>query len=423
MSFRTALTGLNAAQKDLGVISNNIANNNTTGFKESRAEFGDIFSLSDLGNTTQRSIGTGVKLNAVAQQFKQGNIDTTGNPLDLAVDGEGFFRLNDNGAVVYSRAGTFGIDKDGYVVNNTGLKLTGYQVDNTTGKVTPQWGDIRLTTADIQPSATDRADFGVNLNAGDTPPTVAPFDYLDANTYNFSTSVSIYDSQGTSHSLIAYFVKDAGSNSWTTHYSVDGTDPANVTVTSSNLTFTNEGLLDSSSAPIDISIDLNSVLQEKTGDSTVTTGAASPLDLTLHFDESTQFGSPFSTNAIAQNGYASGRLVGVDVGEDGTMFGRYTNGQSKTLGQVALVNFRNVQGLSPIGDTSWVQTHASGEPVVGPPGTASLGLLRSGALEQANVELTEQLVNMINAQRNFQANAQVVSTSDSLTQTLLNIRG
>jgi flagellar hook protein FlgE len=420
MSFRTALSGLNAAQADLGVISNNIANNKTTGFKESRAEFGDMFSFGNLGS--RNIIGTGVKLNAVAQQFKQGNIETTGNPLDLAVDGQGFFRLNDNGAIVYTRAGTFGVDKEGYVINNTGLRLTGYQVDATTGRITPEWGDIQLNTTDIQPLATSRADFGVNLNAGAVPPKVTPFNYLDPKTYNFSTSVSVYDSQGTSHGLTVYFVKEAASNSWTTYYSVDGTKPDNVTVTASNLKFTNAGQLDPTSLPIDLSIDLNAVLQEKTGDTTATTGADTPLKITVHFDESTQFGSPFGTNSTAQNGYASGRLVGVDVGDDGTMFGRYTNGQAKTLAQIALVNFRNVQGLSPVGDTTWVQTYASGEPVIGPPGTASLGLVRSGSLEEANVELTEQLVNMINAQRNFQANAQVISTADSLTQTLLNIR-
>lgn len=407
MSFRTALTGLNGASSDLSVISNNIANNNTTGFKQSRAEFGDIFSLSNLGNATRRSIGTGVKLNAVAQQFKQGNIETTGNPLDLAVDGEGFFRLNDNGSIVYTRAGTFGVDRDGYVVNNLGLHLTGFQKD-ATGKLTPTLGDIKLATADIQPEETDRADFGVNLNAAAQPPTVTAFDIVDPNSYNFSTSVNVFDSQGTSHALAVYFIKDSTTaNRWSTHYSVDG---AALTGTGT-LAFDTAGKFDAtnSSTPT-----LNIPL---------TSGAKSTLDIDVHFDNATQFGNPYSTNAVAQDGFASGRLVGVDVGEDGTMFGRYTNGQSQTLGQVALVNFRNVQGLSPLGDSSWVQTHASGEPVIGAPGTASLGLVRSGALEEANVELTEQLVNMINAQRNFQANAQVVSTSDSLTQTLLNIRG
>ena len=420
MSFRTAVSGLKSAQADLGVISNNIANNNTNGFKESRAEFGDIIASGSPGS--RNVIGTGVKLNAVAQQFRQGNIEKTGNSLDLAVDGQGFFRLSDNGAVVYSRAGTFAVDKDGYVVNNTGLRLTGYQVDSTTGRITQEWGDIQLATDDIQPQTTSRADFGVNLNAASVPPRVTPFNYLDPNSYNSSTSVSIYDSQGVSHSLTVYFIKNAAANSWSTAYSVDGTNPSNVTAAASNLQFTDTGQLDPATAPIDISIDLNAVLQGRTGDPAATTGAASPLTVSVHFDEATQFGSPFSTNSTTQDGYASGRLVGVDVGEDGTIYGRYTNGQAKTMAQLVLVNFRNVQGLSPLGDTSWVQTYASGEPVMGAPGTASLGLVRSGALEQANVELTEQLVNMINAQRNFQANAQVISTADAMTQTLLNIR-
>jgi flagellar hook protein FlgE len=416
MSFRTAISGLNAANANLGVISNNIANSNTTGFKESRAEFGDMFPVSNFN-----SIGTGVKLDAVSQQFKQGTIENTGNPLDLAVDGQGFFRLNDDGAIVYTRAGTFGVDKEGYVVNNADLRLTGFQVD-ASGQLNSTLGEIHLPTTDIQPQATSRVDFGLNLDATVVPPQTTPFDYLDPGSYNFSTAVTVYDGQGTSHSLTAYFVKNAGANSWTTYYSLDGTDPSHVTAAASNLQFTEAGLLDPASAPIDLSIDLNAVLQEKTGDPAVTTGATSPLTVTLHFDPSTQFGSPFSTNSAVQDGYASGRLLGVNVSENGTLFGRYSNGQSKVLAQVALVNFPNAQGLSPIGDTNWMQTYASGEPIVGAPGTANLGLINSGAVEDSNVELTEELVNMINAQRSFQANAQVISTADSMTQTLLNIR-
>jgi flagellar hook protein FlgE len=437
MSFRTALTGLNAANADLGVISNNIANNNTTGFKESRAEFGDIFSLSDLGTSTRRSVGTGVKLNAVTQQFKQGNLDTTGNPLDLGLDGEGLFMLRDGDVMKYTRAGGFGIDKDGYIVNNTGQRLQGFASLGDAG-FAAQTSDIFLDTKQNDAKATTKTLFGINLDAGDVSPTVTPFDYANPESYNYSTSSTFYDSQGTSHTLTVYFVKDStGPNSWTVYYGADGKNPLGdsaatppvapaVTPTNNTITFDSNGqivkTLDHDSDPttpnvfdpLDISVDLTALDPNN--------GATSPLLMSLDFTGSTQFGSKSSTNSVTQDGFASGRLVGVDVGEDGTIYGRYSNGQSKAQAMVALANFRNKQGLSPVGDAAWVQTAAAGEAIVGQPGTSSLGLVRSGALELSNVELTEQLVKMISAQRNFQANAQVISTADQMTQTLLQIR-
>ena len=429
MSFRTGLTGLNAATNELSVISNNIANNNTIGFKESRAEFGDIF----LGNATRRSIGTGVKLNSVTQLFDQGNINTTGNPLDLAVDGGGFFELDDSGSSVYTRAGAFGVDREGYIVNNTGLKLRGFGI-TASGDLDSSTSAIQLQTEDIQPNATTRIDIGANLDASDTTPAQA-FNPDDPDSYNFSTSLAIYDSLGDSHTLNIYFIKDGTTaNTWNTKYSVDGAfnqDASGATVTehvtlapSNQLAFTQSGLLNTtvSTMPITATIDLDAILREVTGNASVTTGAVSPQSFDLYFSSSTQFGGRYGTNSINQDGFASGRLLGIDVGDDGTLFGRYSNGQSKTMGQVALVNFANEQLLSPVGDTAWIQSFASGEPLRGAPGTASLGFVRSGALESSNVELTEQLVNMITAQRNFQANAQVISAADSLAQTLLQMR-
>lgn len=443
MSFRTALTGLNAASTDLSVISNNIANNNTTGFKESRAEFSDIFSKSAFGTATRRAIGGGVQLAAVTQQFKQGNLNATGNPLDIAIDGEGFFRLNDNGSIVYTRAGTFGVDREGFVVDSIGRRLTGFQA-NQNGELTRTTSDIRLTTTDIQPQSTSGAQFGVNLDAGSAPPANI-FDINDPDSYNHTTSMTVFDSLGNGHTLSIYFVKNAASNAWTYHLSVDGTDPAHVTIeapapgnppgapaANNTLAFQSNGLLDTAGTGLEnpdgtinkfiATIDLDAVATELNNGNPVTVGAETPLVIDIDLSEATQFGGPSSTNALVQDGFTSGRLVGVNVDDDGVMFGRFSNGQSKVLGQVALVNFRNVQGLQPIGDTSWAESFASGVPVVGPPGTASLGLVRSGALEGSNVELSEQLVNMINAQRNFQANAQVISTADTLTQALLNLR-
>lgn len=423
MSFRTALTGLNAATSDLGVISNNIANNNTTGFKTSRAEFADVLAGS--------KVGTGVKLAAVTQQFQQGSVSTTGNPLDMAVDGEGFFRIRDSSGISYTRAGSFGVDSEGNIVNNTGARLSGYQIGNN-GNLTGALGDLRLPTGELQPSATTNIEYGINLDATEEVPTLA-FDPTNADTYNYSTSLNVFDSLGGSHTLTIYFRKTAA-NAWELHGSLDGTYDKDATGTSTGtphvsftgaggniLDFTTGGLLDAatlSNQPLEITVDLDAVGTELDTDN----GAATPLVVNLDFTQSTQFGGQSSTNALSQDGYSSGRLGGVEVGEDGTLFGRYSNGQSRILGQVALVNFRNPQGLSPIGDTSWVESSSSGAPVPGAPGSAGLGQIRSASLEGSTVELTEQLVGMINAQRNFQANAQVISTNSEMTQTILNLR-
>lgn len=483
MSFRTALTGLNAASADLGVISNNIANNNTTGFKMSRAEFGDIYSLSDLGTSTRRSIGTGVKLNAVAQQFKQGNLETTTNPLDLAIDGEGFFQLREGdatgptGATVYTRAGAFGIDSEGFIVNSQGLQLQGYQRNPTTGQIDKgDIGSIQKDTSDSKPTQTTKGEFGVNLNSSLPALDPTAFDFQDSRTYNYATAMTIFDSTGSNYSLTAYFVRDqnamvststtvpvapsykiadppGGTAAWQVFFSVDGkqmdgTDfgnavPAGGYLPAGLITFdaygSATGAFNNTAAaqpPVftyanSKSITLPDIAATKPASTTPFdpdyAAPETPINgsnggVVIKFDTATQFGSASSTNQASQDGYASGRIVGVDVGEDGTISGRYSNGQAKILGQVILVNFANVQGLSPIGDTSWVQTSASGQPVIGPPGTASLGLVRAGALELSNVELSEQLVKMISAQRNFQANAQVISTADQMTQTLLNMR-
>lgn len=649
-TFRIGLTGLNAATSDLSVTANNIANANTTGFKYSRAEFSDIFSTSALGQATRRTVGSGVQLAAVTQQFKQGNINATGNPLDIAIDGEGFFKIQaENGTISYTRAGTFGLSSDGYVVTSTGAKLQGFPANSEGNIVVGAAQSMLLQTADIQPRQTSDVEFGINLDAAADAidSAITPFDPTDPKTYNYTTSATIYDSLGGSHTLSSFFVKNPLSgasgntqSNWTVYATLDGvyqvaTDPSQPisnanplipavnfggrptqmvaqanstnqtlvqsvdntpaptnlgllstvttiinanntalatperiyftspttyeirdasgnslnpqvtgafssgspiqhngwqavvvgtpasgdyidiepqidfsshatstivdagdptvqanwqvhftgtagsaatgyeirdaagnslspqitgTFTSSGtsvassiiyggwsldvtgmaytgdvykvsptsgsmqLTFDDHGLLDqtvvSQLTPRDISIQVQAV----EGSLGKPTSATEPLVMSLDFLTATQFGGQSSTNNLVQDGYASGTLVGVNVSDSGIMFGRYTNGQSKVLGQVALFNFRNVQGLSPVGDTAWAETSASGQAISGPPGSARLGLIRGGALEGSNVEMSDQLVNMIQAQRNFQANAQVIQTADQLTQTLLQIR-
>lgn len=405
MPFRIALSGLNAASAELRVVANNIANVSTNGFKKSRTEFADIYSVANLGNVGT-AIGSGVSVASVAQQFSQGNISFTDNGLDLAVSGQGFFRLSDQGATVYSRAGAFSVNREGYIVNPQNQRLTAYLADST-GNVTGALGDLQLNTADISPQATAQIGVGVNLDATVTVP--PPFNVNDSTTYNNSTSLTVYDSLGTAHLSEIYYRK-SGANTWETRLFVDG---AEVTPSvSGTLTFNQDGTL---ATPVGGQIAYNAF----------PIAGANPLTLTLDYSStspSTQFGSKFGVNFLDQDGYTTGRLSGLDISETGIVQARFTNGQSRTLGQVALANFANVQGLRQLGDTTWAESFDSGVALIGQPGTASLGLLQSGALEDSNVDLTEQLVAMITAQRNFQANSQVISTADTVTQTIINIR-
>lgn len=408
MSFRTALSGLNSASADLGVISNNIANSSTTGFKSSRAEFADIYAASNIG-TSSNAIGSGVRLASVAQQFSQGNVAFTNSALDLAINGQGFFRLSDNGTVVYSRAGAFSVDRNGYIVNSADQRLTAFQAD-ALGNITGAIGDLQLSTADIAPKVSSAVTVGLNLNAAATVPASA-FSPGDATSYNNSTSLTIYDSLGSSHLATMYYRKTATANTWETYLYVDGT----LVDGPDSLGFSTSGAL----ATVNGTAVPPTTL---TSPSFTPSGGGAAMTLALDYASSTQFGSPFGVNSLTQNGYTTGRLSGVDIDAGGVVFARYTNGQSRALGQVALANFSNAQGLRQLGNTAWAESFESGAALTGAPGTASLGVLQSGALEGSNVDLTEELVNMITAQRNFQANAQVISTLDTVTQAIINIR-
>ncbi len=407
MPFRTALSGLNASATELRVIGHNVANAGTVGFKKSRTEFADIYPISSLG-TAADAVGSGVKVAAVAQQFTQGILNFTGNALDLGINGNGFFVLSDSGTRLYSRAGQFRTDNAGYVVNSAGHRLQVYQADSS-GNITGAIGDLYLDPSDIAPSATTAIDVGVNLDASQSVPSAA-FDPTDATSYNHSTSLTIYDSLGSSHLATIYFRKTAA-NTWDVYLYIDGA-AATLGSATRQLNFQSDGSLDTSG---------NSALAFTHA---LTNGAAN-LSLTLDFNSATpitQYGSGFSVNNLVQDGYTSGRLRGIDVAESGIVQARYTNGQNRTLGQVVLADFNNPQGLRQLGDTTWAESADSGAALIGTPGTSSLGLVQGGALEGSNVDLTEQLVNMITAQRNFQANAQVITTADAITQTIINIR-
>lgn len=425
MPFRTALSGLNAASTELRVIGNNIANAGTTGFKKSRAEFADIYPASNLGTATN-AVGSGVTVSAISQHFTQGNVNFTDNNLDLAVGGQGFFRLNDNGSIIYSRAGAFGVDRLGYVVNNANQRLTAYLADNA-GNITGALGDLLIDTSDITPNQTTKVTIGANFNANATPlapyPGAPAFNRLDPSTYSNSTSLTTYDSLGNPITATTYYRKSTTANEWETHLwitneagaSTEAIPTGYVAGQPATMTFNSSGAM-VSAVPAGSAVGAIGYAPINPGTS------AANMNLEFNYGVSTQFGGNFSINAISQDGYASGRLSGIDIADVGIIQARYTNGQTRTLGQIALANFSNPQGLQQLGDTTWSESFDSGSALIGAPGSSSLGLIQSGALEGSNVDLTEQLVNMITAQRNFQANAQVITTADAITQTVINIR-
>jgi flagellar hook protein FlgE len=405
MSFTIALSGLNAATTDLNATANNIANATTTGFKKSRAEFAELFATSPQG-TSNTQTGNGVRVAAVAQQFTQGNIEVTGNNLDMAISGEGFFIVSDAGAQVYSRAGAFSVDNQGYVVNNHNDRLQVFPVNAAGGFNTGGLTDLQLVTSVSPPAATANAQVLFNLPADATVPATAPLNPANPNSYNEATSLTVYDSLGAAHTATMYFTKTATANQWDTNLYIDGTAVG----AAQTLQYTDTGVL---STPAGGTLTFPNYAPP--------TGAA-PLGLTFDVAKTTQYGSTFSVNSVTQDGFTTGRLIGMDFDSSGVVQARFTNGRSIPLGQVALVDFANPQGLQQLDNTTWAETYASGQPLRGQAGSSGLGLIQSGALESSNVDLTEQLVNMITAQRNFQANAQVISTADQVTQTIINIR-
>ncbi|MCK9284391.1 MAG: flagellar hook protein FlgE [Rhodocyclaceae bacterium] len=529
MSFQQGLSGLNGASKSLDAIGNNVANSGTVGFKSAITRFSDVYAAS-LAGAGGSQVGVGVNVNSVFQQFTQGNVTTSNNPLDLAVNGAGMFRMSNSGTISYTRNGQFQVDKNGFVVNGDGLRLTGYAA-NDSGQIVPgSVVDLQLNTANIPPSATTSSQIQLNLDSRATAPSamshgtlsggiaaglpasttiiaapaVGANDVLDLNidgvpvsitipagtytqaqlastveglittalgssgaavtvtlssapsnliiqsssvgtagsqgsgsavtltggtaattllgaapvpvagadnftssntlSYTASTAQTIYDSLGNPHNMTMYMVKTAFAGRWQMYTSLDGGATAGPTT----LNFNTSGAL-TTTMPIAQSF-------------TLSNGSASPLDFTLDLTGTTQYGITFGVNQLLQDGFTSGRLSGVAVSSDGTIQGRYSNGKSRNMGQLILVNFNNNNGLQSLGGNQWAETADSGQPIPGTPGQGSLGALQSAAVEESNVDLTAELVNMITQQRVYQANAQTIKTQDSVLQTLVNLR-
>jgi flagellar hook protein FlgE len=545
MSFNIALSGIRAASQDLEVTGNNIANASTNGFKESRTEFGDVYTAS-IGNSGTLAAGSGVRVQNIAQQFREGNISFTDNLLDLAISGTGFFVTSTNGEQGFTRSGTFGVDEEGFVVNNSNGRLQGFGAD-ANGNLNNLISDIEVSSANLQPQTTVQVSTEVNLDSREAPPQTAfiipavraaasgdldnaatsvvvtnpqgvattlvlsaasggsddaismsailnnalgiesqvnaagdveiildggyslttnpdiasapaldvstttslgiGFNPLDSSTFNHTTPTVIFDSLGNSHVLQQYFIKQPydpsnaaaqPANAWQVVSLVDGqnvgaptdtSDPiATATAEVQNIFFSPNGTFDDVASDA-INIGNWTPLNESGG----AIGALGPLatgapigtvssNFNVSLMGSSQVSGEFEVRAGSQDGTPTGRLAGLTINDEGVLVARYTNGQNRDLAQIALADFANAQGLSQTGSTSWIETSDSGVPLIGPPGTASLGLIESGALEDSNVNLSEQLVNLIIAQRNFQANSKTIETADSVTQTILNIR-
>jgi flagellar hook protein FlgE len=537
MAFQQGLSGLNVSAKALDAIGNNIANATTVGFKSSQVQFADVYAAALTGGGGGQ-IGIGASAPTISQLFTQGNITTTNNPLDLAINGGGFYRLSDSGTPVYSRNGQFSLDKEGYVVNSGGLRVTGYGVDDTGSIVPGDFADLQLSTTNIEPSATTASQVQVNLDSRANPPAANtaniltatadlsllayPYTIAGANNelsittnpgsgggnstatitipagttyasasalaaaiqsgitaanvpvtvgldstgklltftsdaiglgatvsvaavggdgaygalvggigtnvaaadgfvltngvppvdaYTASTAQTVYDSLGNPHTMTMYFAKTANLNTWKQYTSLDGNFIGGATPTASSITFSNTGALTSPATPQSLSFST----------ALLGTGAAS-LDYTLDLAGSSQYGISFGVNQLQQDGYTSGRLTGLSVGSEGTVQGNYSNGKTRTQGQIVLVSFNNPNGLMSMGNNVWTETSESGQPIPGTPGQGSLGLIQSAAVEESNVDMTAELVQMITEQRVYQANAQTIKTQDQVLQTLVNLR-
>ena len=420
MPFNVALSGIRAASMDLEVTGNNISNASTIGFKESRTEFGDVYANSLFGSGAF-SVGSGVQVTDVAQQFDQGNLAYTENALDLAISGEGFFIQEIGGERSYTRDGTFSLDANGYVVGNSGAIIQGFSADQD-GNIVGVLNDLQISTENIEPVQSNTLDWRLNLDAEQEVPVTAVFDPADATSYNSATSVTIYDAVGVSHTMTQYFVlsgPNVDRTEWEDYSYIDG----------------NPAVVDAAGDPASNLVAFDSTgelvaVDGVDGNTEITIADWAPIDandpdravLTVDYNGTTQYGSTFGVTDVTQDGYTTGRMSGLEIDDTGIIFARFTNGQSRVIGQVALAEFTNNNGLQPTGANSWAETFNSGEPNVGTPGSAVLGLINSGALEESNTDLTEQLVQLIIAQRNYQANSKTIETADQVTQTIINIR-
>ncbi|CAM3070668.1 MULTISPECIES: flagellar hook protein FlgE [Pseudomonas] len=430
MSFNIGLSGLYAANKQLDVTGNNIANVATTGFKSSRAEFADIYAASRLG-TGNKTIGTGVNLAAVSQQFTQGEVTSSGGLLDMAIQGGGFFvQKGSDGSLEYTRSGSFKPDKDGYITNNTGTsRLQGYAADED-GKISKSGlTDLRINLSNLPPKASTKVDSSSNLNSSKLPidQVTKPFNPGDTSTFTEQYGTTLYDTQGNAHEMVQYMVK-TDSNTWKSYTLVDGHNPDGSSITASppvasTVTFDTAGALQGIITPpsnvsnTTLTIDWKPGVMEN-GVWNPDNGAAGGK-IAINMGNITQYNSASYRNPPITDGYATGEITGLKIDGSGVLFATFSNQQSKAIGQVSLASFNNEQGLQPAGGTAWKETFASGQPGYDAPESGTLGSLVANSLENSNVNLTNELVDLIKAQSNYQANAKTISTQSTIMQTII----
>jgi flagellar hook protein FlgE len=450
MGFQQGLSGLNAAARNLEVIGNNVANSGTFGTKVSRAEFSDVYASAIGGTSTSGAsasqVGIGVAITNISQQFTPGNITSTGTPMDLAIDGNGFFQLaNSSGTLVYTRNGQFKLDRNGSIVSNNGSKLLGYQADDQGAILQAQASPLQLPISGTPPRTTDQVNLAMTFDSRAAPASGATLDLENPATYNFATSQTIYDVQGQNIGL-TYYMRKTSAHNWDMYVTANGTslqtdgagDPfkvASITFPSSGGEPTTEAIgplegepgtvttYDSSGTPLATTgsgifdmPDIPALTLSGGGLSEIISG------ISINVSSSVEYGSGFSVTNLSQTGFPPGKLNSVTIESNGVVLARYSNGQTKAAGQVELAAFRNPQGLQPLGSNEWGSTYASGQATNTVAGDSNMGLLLSGSLEESNIDLTSELVKMIVAQRTYQANAQTIKTEDQLLQTLVNIR-
>lgn len=412
MAFSQAVSGLNAAATNLDVIGNNIANSATFGFKSGSVAFADMFADSQ--------VGLGVKVAGIIQNFKGGMTTNTNRSLDIAISQNGFFRMQDaDGGVFYTRNGQFKMDENRNITNMQGLNLTGYPASGTPATIQQGAEPVPLNVSEgmmlARPTAS--GNMVVNLRSTHQVPPTTPFAPNQTDSFNYVNTITTYDSLGNAHNINAYFVKTAD-NQWDV-YSQDGSVAGSPAGKAGSLNFNTSGVLtDTRDAAGNLSATpFNLVVPMSAKD------GAPAQTFNLNFASSLQqnVGSD-SVSKLSQDGYATGEYKGFEINKDGTLVGVYSNQQTQLLGQIVLTNFSNPEGLASQGDNLWKATGPSGQPRVGVAGGGGFGTLTSGALESSNVDLSQELVNMIVAQRNYQSNAQTIKTQDSILQTLVSLR-
>ncbi|AGZ36257.1 flagellar hook protein FlgE [Pseudomonas sp. SWI6] len=447
MSFNIGLSGLYAANKQLDVTGNNIANVNTTGFKSSRAEFADVYAGANRLGVGKNQVGNGVRLAAISQQFSQGDVNNTGNVLDMGIQGQGFFILSDNGARVYTRAGAFQNSKDNYVITSDGLRLQGYAADENGNIKRGVLTDLKIDTSSLAPKATTLIDQGINLNSEadiiplpSATPAGPAFDPADDTTYTKSFPTKVYDSQGNEHTMEQFYRK-TGTNQWTMYTLIDGRnpmDPTSAAPLEASMTFNSDGSVASMAtdpasipvgAPAGAQWDVTNntftlkgwipAAKDASGNWASNGSAENAAGMRLSMNSTTSYNTETARMSQSQDGYATGILSSLSIDSTGVMFASFSNQQSRAIGQVALASFANEQGLQQIGGTRWTETYSSGIPGIDSPKTGTLGSVESNSLEASNVNLTQELVELIKAQSNYQANAKTISTESTIMQTII----